>query len=232
MDLEYLDFNNNRIKTIDNDFLMNNKKLKSFWLNNNQVKYLTCDFLATITQNNLMDIFLNTMDNLETSCINDHQNIILNISISLNQSVTSLQICDGKFQWIFNRNDFINIHHLNLSSSHLENLLEIVHAASPLLETLDLSNNFLGDLNENTFRTFINLKHLNLSHTNMSNLKLETIYHQNNLEVLDISYNNLNKINFYPFLRKFQNLLSLNLEANNLTEIDSVTRSYFPKLII
>lgn len=230
VDLEYLDFSNNRIETIDSEFLVNNKKLKRFWLNNNQVKHLTCEFLTTTTQNNLLDIFLNTIDNLETSCINDHQNLLLNVSILSNQSATSLQISNGKFQWIFNKNDFINIRHLNLSSNHLENLLEIVHASSSLLETLDLSNNFLGDLNESTFETFINLKHLSLKHTNMTNLKLETFYHQNNLEVLDISYNNLNKVDFYPFFRKFQHLLSLNLEANNLTEIDNVTRPYFPKL--
>lgn len=48
--------------------------------------------------------------------------------------------------------------------------------------------------------------------------------------MLDLSYNDLNSIDFHLFLRNFQHLESLNLEGNNLTEIDTITRVHFPNL--
>lgn len=230
-DLEYLDFSYNRIKTIDQDLLMDNKKLKALLLNNNQVKQLSCEFLITLTQNHQLEILVNTLENVDTSCANDEQSIDLNISMSSNQS-TFLQISNSKFNWIFNRNDFIYIRNLNLSSNHIDNIYEIIQEASLHLKTLDMSNHFLGKLNANTFGKFTNLKGLYLRNASMTNSDFEKFLNQSNLEVFDVSYNNLNKINFDLFQQKFQNLLSLNLERNNLAEIDDVTPSHFPKLTI
>lgn len=231
VDLEYLDFSYNRIKTIDRNLLMDNKNLKALLLNNNQVKQLSCAFLTTLTQNHLLEIFVNTLESVETSCSNDEQSIELNISVSSNET-TILQISDGKFNWNFNKNDFIYIRHLNLSNSYIDNIFEIIQEASPHLRTLDISDHILGILNASTFDKFTNLKGLYLRNDSMTNSEFEWFSNQSNLEVFDISYNNLNKINFDLFQQNFQHLLSLNLEGNNLVDIDGVTPSRFPKLVI
>lgn len=232
IDLEVLDISNNRINSMDNDVFEHNTKLKQLRLNNNQMKRLSCGFLVTFTESKSLEISLNTLETVETSCTEDKSSIDLNIKISSESTATQLRINEGHFEWIFTHDDFINIRHLNLSNSRIENITLIMQESSPLLETLDLSNNFIGELSAKTFEKFRNLKNLNLRQTNVTNFEFSTFYHQRNLQELDISYNKLNRVNFYLFLRNFQSLESLNLEGNNLTEIDSVTRSHFPKLAV
>lgn len=121
---------------------------------------------------------------------------------------------------------------LRLFGVHGENILTIVQEANEKSETLDISHHFVGKLNASTFERFVNLEKLNLSQTNLSNFDFSTFYHKRNLNMLDISNNNLRQIDFHLFVRNFQKLKLLNLEGNNLTEIDSVTRSYFPVLSV
>lgn len=231
-ELEVLDLGNNRIAIIENDLLIHNKKLTRLNFNNNHVKRIECKFLATLVESQSLNIFLNTLESFDASCVNGAKYIDLNINISPNESTTALKISEGKFDWIFSNADFAKLRHLNLSNTRMENIITIIQSASKQLETLDLSNNFVGKLNESTFQSFTNLRNLYLKRANLSNFQFATFYHQRNLKVLDISYNNLIKIDFYLFLRNFQNLISLNLEGNDLTEIDSVTRSHFPMLSI
>lgn len=228
-ELENLDFSNNRITHIESDLLSYNTNLKHFNLNNNQVVRLNCDFLITLTPRSL-DISLNTLEEIGLSCSKDGTHIDFDVNISPSELATTLRVFDNRLKWIFSKGDFLKLRYLNCSNSHMKNLSVILQETSTQIETLDLSNTFVGELNESTFQRFVNLKKLNLSRTNLSNLQFATFYHQRNPEMLDISYNNLNKIDFYLFLRNFQNLISLNLEGNNLTDIDSITRTHFPKL--
>lgn len=231
-ELETLDFSNNRIRKIENDLLAQNKKLKNVYLNGNQVKHIDCGFLSTLSQSHSVNISINTVVFLDASCYNGDVKIYLNISIEPKVPTSHLRVFAGHFQWIFNQNDFSHIRHLNLSNSRIENISALIQKASIYLETLDLSNNVIGKLSEKTFEKFINLKNLNLKQTNMTNFDFKTFYHQNKFEVLDISYNHLKKVDFYLFLRNFQDLVELNLEGNNLTEIDTVTRNHFPSLAV
>lgn len=85
-------------------------------------------------------------------------------------------------------------------------------------------------MNASTLDKFVNLKKLNLSQTNLQNFDFQTFYQQRNLTNLDLSHNHLKRVDFHLFLRNFEKLSVLNLEGNNLTELDSVTRSHFPML--
>lgn len=182
VDLEVLDVSNNRIEVIDDDLFVHNKKLKDLRLNNNQLKKLHCGFLSTFNDFSSLDITLNTLDTVETRCTNGKKTIDVNIFISSKDTPTELRIFEGKFEWIFNRDDFDNVRHLNLTSNRSKNISAIIQEASPLLETLDLSKNFIGELNTSTFEKFRNLKNLNLKRTNVTNFEFATFYHQRNLE--------------------------------------------------
>lgn len=98
------------------------------------------------------------------------------------------------------------------------------------IETLDLSSNFIGTPNAQTFKRFTNLKYLNLSQTNLPSFLYATFFNQQKLQVLDLSYNHLKKIDFRKSLRNFKDLNTLNLEGNDLTDVNSVTNTIFPKL--
>lgn len=230
IDLEAIDFSDNKIQTIENPLLIYNKKLKSFNLRNNQIFHFECEFMLTLTDAPMLQISLNTLIDLKTKCANERTHMEFNVESSPIESSTTLKIADGEFEWIFSKMDYMKLRNLNFSNSHIKNISALLEEASAELTTLDLTNTFVGVLNEKTFQKFTNLNFLYLSRTNLSNFKFETFYHQRNLHVLDISYNNLNSIDFYLFLRNFQYLESLNLEGNNLTDIDSITGAHFPKL--
>lgn len=230
-ELETIDFSDNHIQIIENSLFKHNKKLKSanFW--NNQIKRLNCAFVLTLMDVPSLNLSLNSLNDLRAVCGNTNGMIKFNVTIASNGSAeTALSTANGQFQWVFSKSDFLKLRYLNISHSDMENIPALLEEASSQLITLDLSNTSVGALNDTTFRKFTQLQFFYLSRTNLSNFQFATFYHQLNLVALDISYNNLKTIDFHLFLRNFRNLESLNLEGNNLTEIDTIQRTHFPRL--
>lgn len=229
-DLELIDISGNRIFSIESSLLSSNKKLKSLILNNNPLVRLKCEFLLALRSYS-MTIFVNFLYHFQANCENESEHTKFNVIISSNESTPSaLTVDHGNFEWSFNETDFMKIQNLNFSNSHVQNIAALLEGASTGLMTLDLSNTFVGELTEKTFYKFSNLQFLHLSRTNLSNFQFGTFYHQKSLKTLDLAYNNLKTVDFQLFLRNFQQLESLNLEGNDLTEIDTITRTHFPKL--
>lgn len=228
--LEAIDFSHNKIHSIEAQLLANNEKLKMINLRNNPVLHLDCAFLLTLADVSSPIILMNSLTELKTNCANEKAHIEMNVNISSRESSTTLKIDDGNFEWIFNKTDFMKLRNLNFSNSRIDNIPALLTEASTQLISLDLSNTFVGQLNEKTFHKFESLQFLFLSRTNLSNFPFATFYHQRNLRSLSIAYNNLNEIDFHLFVRNFQHLHFLDLEGNNLTQIDSVTRAHFPNL--
>ena len=226
-ELRFLDISSNMIYSIDKELLINNKNLEIFQLNNNRVFTLDCNLLKNWSEDSI-NISINTMKDLDASCINDTN---LTITISSIDSM-SIHKSDNDIVWTFSRENFERLRHLNVSGSKIENISIIIEEASKYLETLDLSYQFVGKLKVDTFQRFINLKRLYLRQTNLTNFGFATFYHQRKLEILDISNNNLKQVDFNLFLRNFNNLIHLNLEGNDLVEIDSITRTHFPLSLI
>lgn len=108
--LEILDLSNNQIKVIDPDLLENNKRLTMLNLDNNPIMRLDCRFLMTLAKRHSLDIWINTLKEMQTSCTNDDTHFDLDIIISPKESTTRLHITNGKFQWILGENDFKNLH--------------------------------------------------------------------------------------------------------------------------
>lgn len=231
-DLEYLNFNNNEIKNLDGNLFVHNRKLTSLHIKNNQVNHLSCALLSNLAELHLLTISLNTLENFQAICVIDNKRINLNITIASNESTSSLNITDNQFQWTFAKDDFTKIRSLNISNSQIVNISSILQETSVQLEELDLSNTTMDEMDLSKFQRFLNLKKLNLSHTNLSSFQFATFYHQKSLEALDLSYNSLNNIDFHLFVRNFLSLVWLNLKGNKLTELDTMTRTIFPKLSV
>lgn len=98
----------------------------------------------------------------------------------------------------------------------------------PTLGALDLSGNFLGEIESTTFDDLILLYHLNLSNTNLSYLDFNLFKHQHLLKSLRISQNRLKEIDFTQMNFKF--IVGLYLEENDLTEMKNFTLSRYRNL--
>lgn len=232
LDLEVLDISHNRIELIDDNSFISNKKLKSLDFRNNPLIRLQCGLLTTLRSFSLTISFTSVVK-LETNCANETSSIESNVTVSSRESTSSaLTIAGGRFDWVFTKNTFNNILHLNFLKSDMKHIPSLLEVANPQLISLDLSNTLVDALSEETFQKFTNLQTLCLSRTNLSNFQFATFHHQTKLKILDLSYNNLTSIDFRPFESNFQHLELLHLEGNKLTEIDSITRDCFPKLHI
>lgn len=126
-ELQILDLSNNNIDEIDSNLLANNKKLKSLNLNNNELKRLNCEFLATLAENHTLDIFINTLEEVQTKCSIDDKEFDLDIIISPKEKTTRLQIMDGKFKWNFSETDFTKLRHLNFSGTQVKSSIELIN---------------------------------------------------------------------------------------------------------
>lgn len=105
-------------------------------------------------------------------------------------------------------------------------LSDLVSNFGPSLYYLDLSENPITEVNDDTFQS-LDLRGLNLANTSLVNFNFETLKNHHNLHSLNISYNHLKKAN----LTSLSSLLDeLNLEGNDLTEIDTITSMRFPQL--
>lgn len=135
-----------------------------------------------------------------------------------------------------------NLEHVNIAllSSTLENLLEFHIANSkivintefiklfgPSLQVLDLSGNTLGNLNANAFEKLENLQDLHLDNMCTPNFDFNILEPLKNLQLLNVSYDSLNNIDLSSISTKLQELY---LEGNNLTQVEHLSQSRFPKL--
>lgn len=229
-DLEVLDVSHNHLELLDANLFISNKKLRILNLNNNQLVQLQCELLTTLKSYSLVVSFTSLVE-LETNCAYDGL-IESNVVISANGSkhYSALTIAGGHFEWAFMRNTFIKIVHLNFESSNMMHIPALLEEANPELIALSLSNTFANAFNEKTLQRFTELHTLNMRRTNLSNVQFATILHHTNLRSLDLSYNNLKVFDFQLFGNIFQNLDIFYLEGNNLTELDGITHSHFPKL--
>lgn len=128
-ELEILDLSDNQIEQIDSDLLANNTKLKILNLNNNLVKRMSCELLATLSKNYSLDIFTNTLGEIQTNCYRGEKHFELDIFISPKVTITRLQVAKDNLRWIFSETDFIKVHHLNLLNNRIKNTIEIFKGA-------------------------------------------------------------------------------------------------------
>lgn len=234
--LQILDLSNNLIQLIDGKLFENNKKLKKLRLENNSITRIDC---------NMFDLFSlqeNTEKQKNEGKIGNFKDNWRNlIEIDLSCMKNSLEIdLDDKNGVIFRRDDNLGfrcsketlqrLKYLNISGLHLQNTPKLLEFLGSSLQTLDVSSNFIGQINVQTFEKLTNLQVLQLSQTNLSNFGFETFYHHRKLHILDLSYNQLKKLNFTLLFRNFKDLYTLNLEGNYLTEVDTVTKMIFPNL--
>lgn len=110
----------------------------------------------------------------------------------------------------------------NISSAN-----EVIQHFGPKLWTLDLSGNFVGDVNMDSPLQRLTPLNLRLNNANISHFDLNVLRESIDLVSLEISDNELGDIDLEPLSNY---LLELNLENNSLDDIENLNSEHFPRL--
>lgn len=230
----YLDYN--AIETLEDGVFDHLPQLEILVLNDNRLKGLQCQLFSNVVSLAYLNLDSNYLDAFNPSCIRNRKPFGLSVSFNrlknlvLTGNVGDVFASANDIEHLTVTENLKNLSQLVLHSNRIKNIPELLEHLNSSLIRLDLSNNHVGALNINTFAKFENLRYLYLRNSNLSNIQYGTFHHQKNLRVLDISYNNLKTINFAILGHNSANLEEILLNRNQLTEVDGLNESNFPKL--
>lgn len=178
----------------------------------------------------------NHLQTFNTTCVKTKEqlkiffekNKLRNITLSAN--INQIHAFDNEIEWIYIGSELGNMNVFNISKNRIKALSAIIKFLDSSLNSLDVSNNFIGKLNINTFAKFNRLKYLSLRNTSLSNIEYGTFHNQQDLLTLYISYNNLEKIDFDILQWSFNSLETIYLNGNLLDNLDNLNKHNFPLL--
>lgn len=227
-ELKYLDLSNNSIGIIENDLFKNNKHLEWLRLENNPIIRLDSGIFSLFKNVAAVNISLDKVNEIEISYGTMLKNK-LKFQIS-DETGLIIDLIDGASKFHYTKENLTNLVSFNISGHQLNNTKELLKLLGPSIKYLDISSNFIGAIDGETFKNFKKLEILNLAQTNLSNFGFTTMYNQNQLLELNLSYNQLKKVNFTILAWNLRTLFKLNLEGNDLVEVDTVNGHNFPNL--
>lgn len=103
-----------------------------------------------------------------------------------------------------------------------DNIIDVTRFLYSTVETVDLSNNFIGSLSANAFDRHIKLNRLSLSKTQLSDFDFSVVRKPRQLLDLDISHNQLEHIKNAQLLGRFENLQIFNVAENRVDNIPEI----------
>lgn len=105
---------------------------------------------------------------------------------------------------------------IKLPPNTIKNSAQLIQCLSTSLKELDLSANFVGKLEPNTFARFGNLQNLDLKHTNLEDFDFSILKNLKQLRRLDISQNHLKNVGNLTVFATLKQLNDLNMVENDL----------------
>lgn len=220
-ELKIIDLSFNQIEFIDVDAFWNNRKLITLRLFNNPLSRFDCNSFLPLKNLRFIEANLDNINELDLSCagssfIESDAEIVIRLPGVENElKCSKLQLNQ--------------VRRFSIAGHQLQNVKKVLALLGTALENLDLSSNYLGTVDSNTFRVFENLKHLKLSRANVYGLNDDVFQHQQLVE-LDISYNNMGNVNFDSLSRTLRHLSSLNIAGVQLTTVSKLLQLLSPSL--
>lgn len=122
---------------------------------------------------------------------------------------------------------FKNIKYFVAGPGSFENVIKMLNLLGPSALEIDLSGNYVGEVNAATFKRFQNLSELSLSNTTLKKFSFDVLHDQIQLIHLDLSENNLEWIYSPEYLENFEQLTYFNAAANQIRNFDQIV-NYLP----
>lgn len=224
-----IDLGYNQLQNIDSKLFKNCHSLHWIKLNNNRLLSIEGETFAHLSGPVILQLESNQLSTLDLQINIDWLDISRN-------NLTKI-ILQPQWIWLngsYNQITEVKTHgnnsfamtKLDLGNNQITNY----DFALKNLEYLNLSNNKLNPLNISTFSNVNNLRELILRNCSLNNITFGTFSSQTTLKIFDISFNNLTHIEFGSFVPYFRNIIEFYIDGNNLTEINSFRKEYFPKL--
>lgn len=236
-----LDISNNNLKTVKNPLVLESKRLTNFNASGNHLENIheiIQHLSPTIEVLDVSGNFIGTLDATSFNKVKSLRRIYLsNTSLSIGD-VNPFDHLTNLHTLEVNYNNLKNLNFTILSSTlgklvwfeaaycEITNAHDVIKLLAPSILKIDLSGNYVREVNSNTFRKFSKLIYLILGNTSLSNFDFALLEHHSNLEQLDLSHNQLTRA---VIITHMENLKLLNLEDNELTEIQ-LTRAQLPHL--
>lgn len=237
--ISHLDISFNNLRSVTNLSVLS--RLESFIAAGNQfnnTQDIIQDLSTSIHELDLSD----SVVSLNSSTLNRFGSLkelgLRNTSLSL----TNFNPFDNLLQLVkldISFNDLKSVNFTKLSSTllnlwefqcvhcQIKNVSNIIQYFGKELSVLNLSRNFIGKVNVDTFSELLGIQRLSLSNTSISNFDFNTLQNMYRFVHLDISHNKLQILDF-RFLPS--SIEELDFNGNDLIRMDNFNRSRFPGL--
>lgn len=217
--LTHLLVTNNHLTEISSLLFIHTKKIVHIDFSSNEINRV--DSLAFVGAKTLESLNLarNKLNALDVQVFKDTGNLI-KLNVSFNKFIT------------FDANILpATLIELDLSHNNLSVLKDQTFDKLINLKQLILSFNPIGKLDVNIFIHLLNLEQLKLRHIDISSIELGTFSQQHHLVELDLSENQLKTLDFNLFAPVLQDLKTLELTGNRLSDLTGFRNSLFPQLV-
>jgi Leucine-rich repeat (LRR) protein len=239
--LEEFKLDKNEIGSFDANTFVGLEKLLYLDLSANKIKKLVNGAFHGLKKLQTLDLHLNDINLIEMNAFSDLENLN-DLKIDSNQIKTlknvqfntALQKISVRFNLLSSLNELnsSSLIHLCVSNNRIQVIDSITQM--PCLEYLDLSQNRLISIEENSFTFLKKLKHLNLS---QNKLDLESEFNnisffneQFLLENLDLGFNEIKYLDSNLTFKNLNSLKVLNLTNNKLKSVDLFLFGFMSKL--
>lgn len=233
--LEALRLSNNRLKSLENPWILQTfKHLKVLDLTGNQIRntreviYYLGPTLRRLNArfNPIGKLNATAFEKLEQLEELDLRNTYLSFDdrspFEPLQNLQTLMISDNNFHGLnfpIPSKPLEKLLHFYASNCRIANATKLMAFLPPSLRRLDLSGNFLGEIDTKTFESTPHLLQLYLENANLTMTEWNAFNHLQELTVLDISDNRLENVHFPPSsppLGRLMRLYARNCSLKNL----------------
>lgn len=138
-----------------------------------------------------------------------------------------ISTANGNWDLHCNDQSFYNLQYFVAGPIGFENIHDILPLISATVWTLDLSDNYIGELNQTILERFRTLQELRLKNTKLSRFDVNAlnINNQHYLNRLDISYNHLKEIENSRTLQFYTQLIELNAANNQIQDTSEIIKN-------
>ncbi|XP_044259141.1 leucine-rich repeat-containing protein 15-like isoform X2 [Tribolium madens] len=223
LQLKFLDLSNNDIYLIEDEAFNGSNELQKILLYNNNITHVPQNIFHSLQNLKFIDLSYNNIKFLDLTFSNFvvHKTIFLNNNkiYSINCDSIHLSFLDvielkNNFLTEANGSCFPLIaEELNFKNNHLTKISNI--SALENLKKIDLSQNYISNINTNEFKSLRKLENLYLENNNITKLPPGVFKNLNSLRVLNLAENSLKYLEFGVF-KGLETLHTLDLSYNQL----------------